>query len=534
MIAAILRAQFLSMRWGRGRGSVWRFVPMAIWYLFWLGAGALALFLADWADMASLRRYLPLGFLGVTAYWQFMPMLSASMGMGLDLRKLRIYPARHGELFAVEVLLCFTSAVEMLLVITGGAAGLLANAEAGGWLAAPRILGAAALLILFNALLASGTRSLLGRLLAKRKIREVVILFTTCLWMAPRILVQLHIHPKWLGPVEQALRGPKLPWSAAAAGALGDVTPIVTLTLWLLAALWFGWSQFERNLRYDVTAAQAMVVKKDASRKHSMGDVFFTFPRLLWRDPLAAIVEKELRSLTRTPRFRMVFVMGFTFGILVWLPMVLGGNGIRSGGTSSYFLIFVCLYALTMLGQVTYWNCFGFDRSATMFYFAAPQAISQVLIGKNIAAMVFVYLDVTILSGVVGAFHLAEGWGQVAETLLVVGICAVYLLGLGNMASVNYARPLNPENVSRGGSAGRSQGLLLVFYPLALLPVFLAYLARWALKSELAFVAVLAIAAAIGAAVYWIGLDSAVTAARVKREQLMMALTQGDGPVATE
>jgi len=290
-----------------------------------------------------------------------------------------------------------------------------------------------------------------------------------------------------------------------------------------------------RNLRYDATAAQAMALKKDASRKRSLARRgVLAFPRLLWRDPLAAIVEKELRSLVRTPRFRMVFVMGFTFGILVWLPVALGGNGSRQGAGSSYFLTLVCVYALTMLGQVTYWNCFGFDRSAASVYFAAPQPISQVLIGKNIAAMVFVYLDVSILSVVVGTFHLAGGWRQVAESLVVVGISAMYLLGLGNMASVNYPRALSPDNVSRGGSSGRSQGLLLLFYPLALLPVFLAYLARWAMKSELAFMAVLAIAAAIGGVVYWIGLDSAVMAARSKKEDLLMALTQGEGPVATE
>ena len=74
----------------------------------------------------------------------------------------------------------------------------------------------------------------------------------------------------------------------------------------------------------------------------------------------------------------------------------------------------------------------------------------------------------------------------------------------------------------------------MLFYPVALMPVFLAYLARWALKSELAFLAVLAIAAVIGCVVYWIGLDSAVIAARAKREQLFLALTQGEGPIASE
>jgi hypothetical protein len=32
---------------------------------------------------------------------------------------------------------------------------------------------------------------------------------------------------------------------------------------------------------------------------------------------MGAIVEKELRSLARTPRYRMVFVMGFSFGLMV-------------------------------------------------------------------------------------------------------------------------------------------------------------------------------------------------------------------------
>ena len=50
----------------------------------------------------------------------------------------------------------------------------------------------------------------------------------------------------------------------------------------------------------------------------------FRLPALFLPDPVAAIVEKELRSLVRTPRFRLVFIMGFSFGILVWLPLVIG------------------------------------------------------------------------------------------------------------------------------------------------------------------------------------------------------------------
>jgi ABC-2 type transport system permease protein len=304
------------------------------------------------------------------------------------------------------------------------------------------------------------------------------------------------------------------------------------MLLWTLVAFFFGRRQFERNLRFDATQAQAQIVRPEASHRRKWSDALYRLPGFIWPDPLGAIVEKELRSLARTPRFRMVFVMGFTFGILVWLPMVVGTGGTHAA--SPYFLAMVCLYALTMLGQVTYWNAFGFDRSAAMFYYAAPQTISRVLIGKNIAAAIFVYLDIAILAIVVSVFHLAGGLSRVFETLIVVGICALYLFGLGNMASVNYPRALNPERVTRGGGSGKAQGVLTLFYPLAILPVVLAYVARWALKSQTAFVIVLAIAAAIGGAVYWIGLDSAVMSAQRKREELLGELSKGDGPAAAE
>ena len=60
---------------------------------------------------------LPWAFLAICAYWQMMPILSASMGAGLDLRKLMVYPVPHRQLFLVEVLLRFTSGAEMLLVL---------------------------------------------------------------------------------------------------------------------------------------------------------------------------------------------------------------------------------------------------------------------------------------------------------------------------------------------------------------------------------------------------------------------------------
>jgi len=308
---------------------------------------------------------------------------------------------------------------------------------------------------------------------------------------------------------------------------------LFSLAGWTLLAAWFGRTQFERNLRFDSVAAQATPLTNGISIWQSAAEAFYRFPARCLRDPLAAIVEKELRSLARTPRYRMVFVMGFSFGIMVWLPMILGNRAERNSTLSRNFLTLVCVYALTLLGQVSFWNCFGFDRSAALIYFAAPQPLSQTFAGKNLAALVFIYMEVFILAGVTTLFGVNPGAVQILETLIVIGICSLYMLALGNISSVQYPRGLNPERVSQGGAASRFQALIMLLYPLSLLPVLLAYVARYAFASDIAFYLVLAFAAAVGAALYWIALESAVATATKHRERIVQDLSANEGPVTS-
>ena len=76
------------------------------------------------------------------------------------------------KLFLVEVLLRLTNGAEMLLVLGGGLIGLARNPLCGGWASAPRLLACALLFTAFNLLLSAGVRSLLERLLARKRIRE--------------------------------------------------------------------------------------------------------------------------------------------------------------------------------------------------------------------------------------------------------------------------------------------------------------------------------------------------------------------------
>jgi ABC-2 type transport system permease protein len=535
MIAAILRAQFLSMRMAGRRGAFFSLITAIIWYGIWTAVAWACWFALAQAQAAELHIWIPVGFLGVCFYWQAMPILSASMGSSLDMRKLLVYPAPHAKLFLVELLLRFTTGLEMVMVMTGGGLGLLQNRQAGS-AAAARTLAGALFFVLFNVLLASGTRSLLVRLLSRRKVRELLVFFLLLLWMVPRFLLMSgRFRPDRLRGLDGATQSVAWPWTAAADIVLGQsiLRALVSIGAWTLLAAWFGRTQFERGLRFDAVAAQATPLSRGATRLQSLAEIFYRFPGLVLPDPLAAIVEKELRSLARTPRYRMIFVMGFSFGLMLWLPMVMRGSA-GHDALSHHFLTVICVYALTLLGQVSYWNCFGFDRSAALIYFAAPPPLYFTLAGKNLAALIFIYLEVVILVGITSLLPVSIGYGQVVETLVVVGVCSLYMMALGNISSVQYPRGLNPSQVSQGGASGRFQALVVLLYPASLIPVFLAYLARYAFDSELVFSLVLAFAAVIGGVLYWIAMDSAVQTAARKRERIVQDLSTGEGPVASE
>jgi ABC-2 type transport system permease protein len=83
-------------------------------------------------------------------------------------------------------------------------------------------------------------------------------------------------------------------------------------------------------------------------------------------------------------------------------------------------------------------------------------------------------------------------------------------------------------------AADARKALLFLLYPIALLPVFLAYLARYAFDNQLVFYMILAFAAALGVAIYWMAMESAVSAARNRRETILAELSRGDGPMAAD
>ncbi len=516
-------------RLGSGRsGALLTLFAGVLWYGFWTAlAFAVHAVARELEPRDLIAKALSGGLMIGLFYWQLSPVLSASLGASLDLRKLRVYPISDDRLFALEVLLRLTSGVEVFLILTGAGTGLARNTAAGGLGAAPRIALALAVFVALNLALGAGVRSLIERVLARKRVREAAAFLIAMIAVLPQFLLSTGVTSRQtFTHLLDFSTGGWWPWALAARVAMSDRggPALVALLAWTGAAYAFGRWLFLLNLRLDLQP-QATSPPSVAA---GFVDRFFRLPSLLLPDPEAAIVEKELRTLSRTPRFRLVFLMGFTFGLLVWLPPAFRRDG--SSFVQRNLPVFVSVYALLLLGQATYWNAFGFDRSAAQGWICWPVPAGKTILAKNLAAGAFVLLEMIAVMLACIAVQGQISFAKIAEAFVVTPIVALYLFSVGNLSSVHFPRAMNPERM--GQSPGRSQGLLLLLFPLMLFPVLLAYGARHVLESEAAFAGLLAFAGVLGGVVYWIAMDSAVETFERRREAIISELSRGDGPIA--
>jgi ABC-2 type transport system permease protein len=497
----ILWAQWRAWRNWLFRGSRGRRLTALVLFLIWYASwGAIALWAArvaaSTADLAALGRLLARGLLFVCLYWQLIRVLALAAGAGLDWKRLLVYPVRAGRLFFVELAVRLFTAAEMLLVVGGAAIGLLLNPAAPPHPVAPLAAFAAV-----NLFLAVGLCRLFERLLARRYVREAAFFALVLAAALPQVALA-RASPdaleRWLGAATRSW----WPWTAAAEAALsGAWTAWAVLALWLAGAGAFARLQFQRALRLDTAESLARSTRPSRPAE--------SLPRrwlhLAFRplsDPVAAVVEKELLVLARSPRFRLVFIMGFTFGLLVWLPLLAGGGAERRPQVAAEYLALVSAYALLLLGESTFWNAFAFDRAAAQLYFLSPAALAPVILGKNLVSVVAVLAEVTLVAIACALLGMPVSGQKVGEAYAVTLVLAQYLFAAGNLASVYYPRPADPRAPWRSAGRSRFQALLILVFPLLALPVAGAYLLRWAFGGEAAFFAGLGAAAVLGGVLY--------------------------------
>lgn len=529
MLRAILYAQLLSMRPRKGRalrgGAVFSAITTLFFYGIFAFLGFSMMLLFSSPDLAGRFVQLLSGILLLmTGYWQIGPVITASFGASIDLRKLMAYPVPRRQLFLVEVLLRAMTSFDILLVLSGIAIGLLRN-PLYGWAAAPYVIGGAAAFAAMNVLFSAGVKSWMERFFVRARFKEVFFLIIVLVMISPQLFLLTNTRASGLLRFVPS----QVVWPWAAMGHLmlrADALPgVLMAAAWICAALFFSRRQFGKMLAFDGPVSARREKKAAPDR---LSERLFRLPSRLLPDPLAALIEKELRTLTRISRFRMAYGMSCFFGVLLVTP------SIRRGPHSpflNYALPVMAVYGLLMLGQITFWNSFGFDRSAAQGYFCWPVRFRDALIAKNVAVMVMLIPQVALVTLIARAFHVPSSPGKIVEAIVVDGIAALFWFGLGNISSVRMPRAMNPEKMNQ--MANKLQSLTILIAPVVLLPVVLAYWARSVFGSEIVFAGILLIAAVLGGIFYWVALDSAVKSAVERRESLLQELSRADGPIST-
>jgi hypothetical protein len=319
-------------------------------------------------------------------------------------------------------------------------------------------------------------------------------------------------------------------WTAHLARGQMSVAALFGLTLWVVLGAWFGYFQFRRGLHFDEAAAEsANRAPAERAGRTPLLERIADLPLRIFPEPLATLVQKELLTLPRVPRFRMLFLMGAFFSLIVFLPFLSKPGGAPNPGfMQQNFLTIVVLYSMLLLTEPLFANVFAYDRKAAQAYYVLPVRFSTVLIAKNLTAGLFIMLEIVLVCLVTRVFGITLATPRLLESLATVLVFAAFLLAIGNLTSVRYARAVDATNPWRGKGSGKGGGWLMLVYVVTAPAAVIAHLARYAFDSELAFFAVLGSALLIAIMTYIVTFDSAIEAADKGREQFLAALGEGE------
>ncbi len=515
-------------------GLVFTWFFTLLWYAGFACLGVLAAWgLPLTKDHKTLLHIVDVGLLVAFLYWQFVPLLMASGGLSLDLKRLRVYPIPDSRMFGIEVILRASTCVEVLLVLVGATIGLWRSPIAP-WYGPLFFLPFA----VFNLCLSAGVRDLLTRLMRKKGVREFVVLGFVLLTQVPNVLVhmvpqeKLSAYAKQYSAISAML---PVPWQWTARLAVGEISlaAVAGLTLWVALGAWFGYSQFRRGLRFDEAAAEsANRAPTTNSNRIPLLERLADLPLKIFPEPLATLVQKELLTLPRVPRFRMLFLMGSIFSLVVFVPFLWQPGGAPTHGfMRQNFLTFVILYSMLLLTEPLFANVFAYDRKAAQAYYVLPVRFSTVLIAKNLTAGLFIVLEILVVCLLTRLFGDTIGTLQLFEDLATVLVFAAFLISVGNLTSIRYARTVDASNPWRGKGSGKGGGLLMLVYLATAPAAVCAHLARYAFQSEWAFFAVLGSAFFIAVLTYSVTFDSALESADKDRERFLAALGEGESVI---
>lgn len=198
---------------------------------------------------------------------------------------------------------------------------------------------------------------------------------------------------------------------------------------------------------------------------------------------------------------------------------------------SDNFLIIVIVYGLLLLSDALMLNVFGFDGAAAQIYFVTPVPFKTVLKAKNLVAIAFVGLQMVAVFTIAAVMRLGMSWLNVANAVAASAVVSIFFLSAGNLISISIPRKIDPKQTFRKQSGGKLQLWFLLCSIGMLVLMGFAFLARWAVQTNWAFLGVLLVEFFVGLIVYYVATESAVEKGMRERERLVETLSRGSAPI---
>jgi ABC-2 type transport system permease protein len=399
-----------SLRTLRGRLEVvsWIFVGMGF-AAFGLG-GAFGLGAASWAIVSRGHvEWLGLPFWAVLLYWQLFPLMATAFTENFDSSNFLRFPLRYRSYFLIRMAYGALDPVNLVasLWLVGIAAGIGA--------AAPRLLPAALLALtafaILNLLLARTIFAWLERWLARRRTREILgILFLLIIigiqFIGPLMGRYGNHGQRRVGPLpplvakllpaERALP-PGLAAEAiarAAQGRFGAALGALALQCaWGGVIFWLLDMRLRAQYRGESLSESAgPAASREKTRRASTG---WELPGI--SGPVAAVVEKELRYLSRSGPMLFTLLMPV---VVLLIFRLAPANGPRAHSGLAHHAGFAfpagAAYALLILSNLIY-NNFGADARGIQFFFLSPVRFREIVLAKNLAHAAVLALEMGIV-----------------------------------------------------------------------------------------------------------------------------------------
>ena len=530
-----------------------------------MGAGAG--FAASLLTVGNQWRFLPILFWAVFIVWQLVPIMLASFQEQFDVGILLRFPVRFGSYYLLYVVFGLLDVSTILggLCCAGVLVGItLARPALFAWTALALMIFAA-----FNILLVRAIFAWIDRWLAQRKTREILGAIFMVLILSLQLLnpaLHRHRHDEnssplgrnatraqaqqkiqeyqrtraeftarygpWLGIANQvqqwlppglaarALQQHVQQQTESASGSVpqsGSLESLGVLGLYVLGAGGVLAARLRAEYRGESLGVAPSRKKVAASRgksgRRERGGL------LDGPGPIAAVIEKELRTLLRT------MPLLYAIGAPLLLVLVFSGAFIRNGPQAHIFPLALplCIVYAQLGFTRLFYNNMGAEGKGIQLYFLSPTPMRTVLLAKNLFHSVLFGLTI-LVAGTLAILRLGVPEGVVlAATVAWLLFSLPANLAAGNVFSLIMPYRVNPGRITRqGGSQANALGALLA--QLVTMGVGAAVFGLCWYLDKMWLAVPIFLALAIGAIVLWIRILSNADAMANKHRDSIIAV----------